>query len=477
MAYSNRQQALEASTATDWLLVGLYFLLVCFGLAAILTANYEPMSWDTFNLSEFLDLRIGRQTTWALGSVIVAFLIQLFDNRFFSLSAYLIYGLVLLLLVAVLFLGKEIAGSHSWFDFGFGRFQPSELAKTATALALAKYLSGLNVNIRYLEPKIISAIIIIIPAFLIILQGDMGTALVFSAFLLPLYREGLASIFLILGIIFIALFFGTLFFSQALVNLFVVVVINVFAVSALWYKRREWITIVVASAILLVLSFVVGQEWEIALLVLMGSALVVFFLLYHQLNRPSFGVISLLLATMLYVHSISYIYTSLLKPHQKGRIDVLLGKVDDIKGLGYNLHQSKIAIGAGGLWGKGYLQGLQTQGNFVPELSTDFIFCTIGEEMGFAGSSIFILLYLAFLIRIIFVAERQKSKFSRIYGYGVASIFFFHFLVNIGMTIGILPIIGIPLPLISYGGSSLLSFTILLFLMVRLDARRRDMAH
>ena len=330
-------------------------------------------------------------------------------------------------LVAVLLLGKEIAGSKSWFQFGSFAIQPAEFAKFATCLAIAKYLSAIDRKMRSLKTKILAFFIILFPAGLILLQNDTGSALVYFSFILVLFREGLSGSFLILGGIIAILFLLTL-----------------------------WLGILYAIGIVL--------------------AVCLFFLLFIKRNRNNiFILIAVFLITGGFIFSVDYAFENILEKHQKTRINVLIGKETDIRGAGYNVHQSKIAIGSGGLTGKGFLKGTQTKYNFVPEQSTDFIFCTIGEEWGFAGSFVVVFLFSALLIRLIIMAERQKSKFSRIYGYGVASILFFHFIINIGMTIGIAPVIGIPLPFISYGGSSLWAFTILLFIFIRQDASRREL--
>jgi len=331
------------------------------------------------------------------------------------------------LLVGVLVAGKEIAGSRSWFQVGSFSLQPSEFAKFAICLALAKYLSGMETNIRRLSTRISAAFIITLPAFLILLQGDTGSAIVFAALILVLFREGLSGNLLWLGLLVAVLFIITL-----VVNKFIVIGI-------------------------------------------LATNVVLVYLLYKNIRKKVFLMIGMFILASAYVYSVDYAFENILEPHQKKRINVLLGIETDIRGAGYNVHQSKIAIGSGGFTGKGYLKGTQTKFDFVPEQSTDFIFCTIGEEWGFLGSFVVIVLFSGLLIRLIFIAERQRSKFSRIYGYGVVSILFFHFAVNISMTIGLFPVIGIPLPYISYGGSSLWGFTLLLFIFLRQDSVRLEL--
>ena len=407
----------------DWLTVFLYLSLVFIGWINIYAAVYNEDHQSIFDFSQ----NYGKQLMWIISSVILAMIILMIDIKFFSSFSYIIYLLSMVSLVAVLLLGKEIAGSKSWFQFGSFAIQPAEFAKFATCLAIARYLNVIDRKMQSLKTKILAFLILLLPAGLILLQNDTGSALVYFSFILVLYREGLSGSFLILGGIIAILFLLTL-----------------------------WLCILYAIGIVL--------------------AICLFFLLFIKRNRKNiFTLIAVFIIAGGFIFSVDYAFENILEKHQKTRINVLIGKETDIRGAGYNVHQSKIAIGSGGLTGKGFLKGTQTKYNFVPEQSTDFIFCTIGEEWGFAGSFVVVFLFSALLIRLIIMAERQKSKFSRIYGYGVASILFFHFIINIGMTIGIAPVIGIPLPFISYGGSSLWAFTILLFIFIRQDASRREL--
>ena len=407
----------------DRLTVFLYLLLVFIGWINIYAAVYNEEHKSIFDLSQ----NYGKQLIWIISSVVLALIILMIDIKFFSSFSYIIYFLSIFSLLAVLLLGKEIAGSKSWFQIGSFALQPAEFAKFATCLAIAKYLSAIDRKMKSLKTKIFAFIILLFPAGLILLQNDTGSALVYFSFILVLYREGLSGSFLILGGIFAVLFLLTL-----------------------------WLGILYAGGIVL--------------------AVCLFLLLLIKRNRNNiFTLIAAFIISGGFVLSVDYFFEDVLEKHQKTRINVLIGKETDIRGAGYNVHQSKIAIGSGGLTGKGFLKGTQTKYNFVPEQSTDFIFCTIGEEWGFAGSFTVVLLFSTLLIRLIIIAERQKSKFSRIYGYGVSSILFFHFIINIGMTIGIAPVIGIPLPFISYGGSSLWAFTILLFIFIRMDASRGEL--
>ncbi|MBK9045993.1 MAG: rod shape-determining protein RodA [Bacteroidia bacterium] len=404
----------------DWLIVGIYLVLVLIGWVNIYAAVYNEDHKSILDISQ----NYGRQMIWIATSLVLAIFILVIDGKFFEAFAYPIYGFVLLILVAVLLFGREVAGSKSWFEIGAFRLQPAEFAKFATNMALAKYLSTVNINMKDFRTKLVAGTFIIIPIAMILLQNDTGSALVFCSFIFVLYREGLSQNVLIIG------FFAVLLFVLALMVSKIIIVsvlagIAVLAIALLRKTRKNIITISVILAL---------------------AAGVVF--------------------------SVDYFFHNVLEPHQKQRINVLLGKDTDLKGAGYNVNQSLIAIGSGGLTGKGFLNGTQTKFDFVPEQSTDFIFCTVGEEWGFLGSLVILGLFTALLYRILFIAERQKSDFTRIYAYGVASILFIHLMVNIGMTIGLLPVIGIPLPFLSYGGSSLWSFTILLFILVKLDSYR-----
>ncbi len=407
----------------DWITIILYFALVLIGWISIYAAVYNELYSSIFDMSQ----NYGKQLIWIGTSVFLALVIIIIDAKFFSTFSFPIYLLMMLLLFGVLVAGKEIAGSRSWFQIGSFSLQPSEFAKFATALALAKLLSPTESNTHRLKTRILAAIIIIVPAFLILLQGDTGSALVFGSFVLVLFREGLSGKLILVGMAVAVLFFLALVFNK-------------FIIIGL-----------LAANVTLVLY------------------------LYKNLRKRWIVVIGLFIMASGYVYSVDYAFENVLQDHQKKRINVLLGIETDIRGAGYNVHQSKIAIGSGGFKGKGFLKGTQTKFDFVPEQSTDFIFCTIGEEWGFLGTFVLIVLFLSLLIRIIFLAERQRSKFSRIYGYGVAAIIFFHFAVNIGMTIGLFPVIGIPLPFVSYGGSSLWGFTILLFIFLRQDSVRLEL--
>ncbi|MGB0929141.1 MAG: rod shape-determining protein RodA [Chitinophagales bacterium] len=452
-------------TSIDWFLVINYLLLVGIGWLAIYTADYNPDNASIFSI----DQRYGRQFAAIVTCLFIAFIIQILDTRFYTAFAYLIYAFSLFFLILVLFLGSEISGSRSWFKLGFFNFQPSEIAKFATCLALAKYLSTLNISLKDTKQQITAWAILFLPVLLILLQGDAGSAVVYSALVLVMYREGLSGGYLLLGVLAVVLFI------LSLLQPFEVVVgaLSILLFIGLVYQRGFKLGLVLSYLVPTTLLFAGAYYLESqTMLILLLIGVVIFLLVSIATKRFVYILVTFLFCCSIYVKGVDYAFNNFLKPHQQNRIGVILGTIEDKRGVGYNLNQSKIAIGSGGLWGKGFLQGTQNKGKFVPELSTDFIFCTIGEEFGFMGSVILIGLFILLLLRLIAIAERQKSKLTRVYAYGVASIIFFHFLVNIGMTLGLVPVIGIPLPFISYGGSSLLGFTMLLFILVKLDSER-----
>ena len=405
----------------DWVMIFLYLTLVLMGWVNIYAAVYNEEHQSILDVTQ----RYGKQLIWIGLSVFAALVILLIDGKFYSTFAVPIYIVIMLLLVVVLVTARDVAGARSWIDIGAFKLQPSEFAKSATALALAYYLSSINIRMDELKTKLIAGLILAVPAGLILLQNDTGSALVFGAFAFVLYREGLSGNFLLFGLAVALLFIFSLLFPP------------------------------------------------LTMLIILGALLLVLFLFQRKKTvKLGVGFGSILIVLMGFVYSVDYIFNNVLEPHQQVRIDVLLGKADDPTGAGYNVNQSKIAIGSGGFSGKGFLKGTQTKYDFVPEQTTDFIFCTVGEEWGFIGSLVVISLFAALILRIFFIAERQRSAFTRIYGYCVGTILLFHFMINIGMTIGLMPVIGIPLPFFSYGGSSLLGFTILLFIFIKLDGFR-----
>lgn len=405
----------------DWITVLMYVVLVLMGWANIYAAVYNEEHYIITDISQ----KYGKQMIWIGTAFLLALIVLIIDENFYTAFAYVIYGLFMVLIIAVPFLGREVKGSRSWFRFGDFGLQPAEFMKFATNLAIAKFLSNQNIKIADYRNTIITLLMLLVPMVIIMkLQNETGLAIVFVAFIFTLYREGLSVNYLLLG------FLAAILFILALLvnNIFLFAIIGILCSLSLLFIKRSRTNL-----------FVVALIGVVACGMVKGTSTV-------------------------YEH---------LEPHQKIRIDVLLGRgTVDLKKEGYNVNQAKIAIGSGGFAGKGYLQGTQTKYDFVPEQDTDFIFCTVGEEWGFLGSSLVIILQLALIIRVVFMAERQRSPFSRIYGYGVASVLFFHLTVNIGMTIGLAPVIGIPLPFFSYGGSSLWSFTLLLFIFIKLDSHR-----
>lgn len=409
----------------DWLTICIWILLCVIGLFNIHAAVYDPAHPGLFSL----ETNYGKQSIYIFTAIIIGFCILIIDQRFFISMTPIIYIAVVLLLITVLVVGRNVGGNQAWIPLGSFRLQPSEFAKLGTCLLLAFYFNTQSNKTPNLQTLLIGACIVLLPFCLVLLQKDTGSALVFLSFVFVFYREG--------------------------------------------YIGNNMLILAGLAILFFVLALLYNQWILIALLALIS---VLFFFLLGKKKKYIINLLIFFIASSVYILSVEYLFNNVLKPHQRGRIDVVLGKLDDPRDLGYNLNQSKIAIGSGQLFGKGYLQGTQTKYNFVPEQSTDFIFCTVGEEWGFVGSTILIFLYLILLIRIVNIAERQRSVFARAYAYGVASILFFHFFINIGMTIGIIPVIGIPLPFISYGGSSLWSFTILLFLLLRFDSARKGLS-
>jgi len=405
---------------TDWILVSLYFAFVLMGWLNIYAAVYNENHKSIIDMSQ----AYGKQLIWIGTALLIAVAILVIDQKFFTAFAYPIYGFSLLILIIVLLFGREVAGSKSWFRIGDLALQPSEFVKFTTALVLAKYLSAINIRMQDIKTKMSAFALIFVPVLFVLLQNDTGSAIVFLAFIFVLYREGLSGNVLIFGLLLSVLFFLPLLFDK-----------------------------------LIIISVLIG----------IGAIL---FYLMRKHKKDLIALVTIIVLSVGFVYSVDYLYDHVLHPHQKQRIDVLIGKQTDLKGAGYNVNQSKIAIGSGGFMGKGYLQGTQTKYDFVPKQSTDFIFSTIGEEWGFMGSSVVIILFVILFYRILLVAERQRSVLSRIYGYGVVSIFFIHFMINIGMTLGLFPVVGIPLPFFSYGGSSLWAFTILLFVLIKFDSNR-----
>jgi rod shape determining protein RodA len=401
----------------------IYVVLMIVGWLAILATTYDGV-FEPFNLAT----SHGKQLLFMGVSILTLFVLLGFDRRLLQNLSYPIYIVVIGLLLSVFIIGSATKGNLNWIDFGFFKLQPSEFAKFATALALARYLDTPQVRFDNWKQRTIAFAILGAPLVIVLAQGDAGSALVFLSFIFVLNKEGLSNWFIYFGLYMIAI-----------------------SLMALTLDKFSLITAIIVFFALVLLYIFVILPRERALVAL---------------------IVGLMVMSIGYTIAVDTAFNNILKPHQQDRINIILGKLEDKKGVGYNLEQSKIAIGSGGLLGKGYLQGTQTRYDFVPEMSTDFIFCSIGEEWGFVGSVVLILLFVALLQRLIFLAERQRSAFSRVYIFSVASIIFMHFMINIGMTIGLLPVIGIPLPFISYGGSSLLSFSLMIAVAIKLDSER-----
>jgi rod shape determining protein RodA len=454
-------------------LLFVYLLMVMMGWFNIYAAVYNDLHHSIFDLN----MQYGKQLLWIIAALVIAASILLIDSKFFSVFTYPIYGFTVFLLVMVLFFGREVNGARAWFEFGGIRLQPGELAKVATSLAISKILSRFNVNVNSWKTILLVGGILAVPGAIILLQNDTGSMIVYVAFSLVLYRMGMPGSILLLGVACVVLFIVSLIFPPyyIVLGILAVVLISVFFVRR---RLKDLTTTLIVLASSLSIAFIISRwfisfTWMNFTIVSLCTSAVPFLLIAYRYRLKFVFVLYFLLATSIsLVFSVDYLFNSVLEKHQRTRINVLLGNESDLKGAEYNVNQSKIAIGSGGFSGKGYLQGTQTKFNFVPEQSTDFIFCTVGEEWGFIGSVIVIGLFVFLLVRIIIVAEKQRSVYSKLFGYCVASIFFFHFAINVGMTFGMVPVIGIPLPFFSYGGSSLWSFTILLFIFLKLDLDR-----
>ena len=460
-------------------LVVCYLFLVFVGWINIFASVYSEEHSSIFDMSQ----RYGMQFIWIITAfILAASVIFVINPKVYSVLSPPIYLFVCVLLFAVIFLGKEVNGSHSWFEFGKVKFQPAEISKISTSLFLAYIMSKYGFRLGRFRDALAVALTILIPMALIVMEKETGSALVYCGFVFLLYREGLSGWFLVFGILAILLFIVTLAVSP-LAAIIILFALHGVANGVFTRSLIKHLAIIVPISILLgFLPKILSFEWMqgiasldveyIALGIVSAAAILG---LWKFVGKKA-GHIKLLflsfLCSVALVFSVEFIFEKILQPHQRARIENLLGITEDLMGAGYNVHQSKIAIGSGGFLGKGFLDGTQTKFDFVPEQSTDFIFCTVGEEWGFVGSVIVIGVYLFLIIRLIILSERQKDRFARIYGYCVACCFFMHVFINIGMTMGLVPVIGIPLPLLSYGGSSLWSFTVLLFIFIKLDMER-----
>lgn len=473
--------------SVDWFTIALYFILIICGWLSIYGSSYDyEHATSIFDLAS----RSGKQLIWIGTSLVMAFVLLKLDSKVYDVFAYFIYLFFILLLLVPIIMGPEIKGSRSWIIITNDiRLQPAEFAKFAVSLALARYISRFNFMISKRKDFVTVIGIILIPMLLILMQNETGSALVYVAFTLMLYREGLPGIFLFLGLAAVVLFVVGLKYSQidmGLISLgefisIILVIISSALLIAVYSKKQSSVPILiitfgaglfVAAAIPALIGFHVN--W--GLVAIVGLAALVIYLIVlarQQWSKIYLWVIVFIIGSFSFVASTNYLFNDILQPHQQMRIKVTLGMEDDLAGAGYNVNQSKIAIGSGGFLGKGFLEGTQTKLKYVPEQDTDFIFCTVGEEQGFVGAIVVLLLFLTLILRLIYLSERQRETFGRVYGYCVACVFLWHVAINIGMVIGLTPVIGIPLPFFSYGGSSLWGFTLLLFVFLRIDMKRK----
>jgi rod shape determining protein RodA len=458
----------------DWITIGLYLAMMFIGWINIYAAVYNEEHKSIFDMTQ----RYGKQLMWIGAAIFIAVLMINTDSKFFVTFAFPIYIALVVVLLVVLVVGSEIKGARSWIQLGNFSIQPSEFMKMATSLALARYISSYDFKIHDYKSLLSLAAIIGIPVGLIFLQNDTGSAIVFGVFILVLYREGLNGLVLFFSFLIAVVFILTMLLDPLITIL--ILTIAALIINYLLKKKLQRALIGAGTffgifGLLWLLNRVFGGSVSPVFFILIAAVLTsaMYFTWAMVLHKHSLAIlIGIYLGCVLFSVSVDYVFHNVMEQHQRDRINEVLGIQSDVLGTGYNVNQSKIAIGSGGLFGKGFLQGTQTKFDFVPEQDTDFIFCTVGEEWGFLGSTVVVGLFMALLMRIIFLAERNRSRFSRVYGYCVASIIFFHFAINIGMTIGLAPVVGIPLPFFSYGGSSLWSFTLLLFVFVRLDASR-----
>ena len=471
----------------DWWTVAIYIALLTFGWISVCGASYSYGDTDIFSLST----RSGMQIVWIGTSITLGFVLVMLDDRFYDTFAYIIYALLLLLLFATIFNPHTIKGSRSWLVLGPLRLQPAEFAKFATALALAKFMSIYGYNIQQWKHFAATLAIILLPMLFIVLQRETGSALVYLSFFLMFYREGMPGSILFTGVAMVVYFVVGIRFAEVYMDgsptsigmYSVLILIQLFSIAMIWvycnpqkaFRALLYMLGISLATYLLSLIPAVTPVLNLVYVQLVMLVILICYLVWEGFSsrlRNYYFIALFAVGSACFFYGADFIMQHVMEPHQRSRINVLLGLDDDLRGAGYNVHQSEIAIGSGGLEGKGFLNGTQTKLKFVPEQDTDFIFCTVGEEEGFVGSAGVLLLFLALIWRLIFLAERQSMTFGRVYGYCVLSIFLFHVFINVGMVLGLTPVIGIPLPFFSYGGSSLWGFTFLLFIFLRLDASR-----
>ncbi len=469
----------------DWWTILIYLALLAFGWISVCGASYTYGDTDIFSL----DTRSGMQIVWIGTSIVLGFVLLMLDDRFYDTFAFFIYGALVLLLIATIFNPHEIKGSRSWLVLGPVRLQPAEFAKFATALAVSKLMSTYGFMMGNWKHFAAACGVVLLPMLCIVMQKETGSALVYFSFFLMFYREGMAGSILFTAVAMVIYFVVGIRFEDAMLwstptsvgKFTVLLLVQIFTASMVYVycqnRKQFWqillYTLGITVASLLFSRFVI--PFDVVWVQMALTAFLIGFLVYEGLGtrvRYYFFIALFAVGSVLFFNLADYVLNDVMQPHQRVRINVLLGLDEDLSGAGYNVHQSEIAIGSGGLQGKGFLNGTQTKLKFVPEQDTDFIFCTVGEEEGFLGSSFVLLLFLALILRLIKLAERQTFKFGRVYGYSVLSIFLFHVFINVGMVLGLTPVIGIPLPFFSYGGSSLWGFTFLLFIFLRIDAGR-----
>ena len=471
----------------DWLTVGLFLVLVIFGWLNIYGASY---SFDQTSIFDFSN-RAGKQFAWILGSLVLGLVLLLIDYKTYDVLAYIAYGVMIVLLLITPLLAHNIKGSLSWISLGPVSLQPAEFAKCIVALAVAKYMGRYEYKLRTWRDLIVPFALIAVPAIIImVLQRETGSALVFAAFLLVFYRQGMSGYILWIGVAAVALFIISIRFGGIalpygsgsvgiLTCMLLLTAVEIFFICK--ENKMRWQPLILIGSVaaiyglclLINIWVTVPFDW-VSMGIVAALILYTIFVSLYWRRYMLLIVAAFTLGCIGYTQACDFVFTRVLQPHQRIRIEVLLGMKEDPAGAGYNVNQARIAIGSGRFIGKGYLNGTQTKLQFVPEQDTDFIFCTVGEEWGFAGSVAVLLVYLFFILRLIEIAERQRTIFTQIYAYAVASIFLFHLTINVGMVLGLLPVIGIPLPFFSYGGSSLWGFTLLLFILLRLDAARME---
>lgn len=482
---ADRTRGKSVFHSIDWWTILIYIALLSFGWVSVCGASYAYGDADILSL----DSRSGMQLVWIGTSIVLGFVILMSDDSFYDTFAYAIYAALLILLFVTIFNPHQIKGSRSWLVLGPLRVQPAEFAKFATALAVAKFMAVYGYSIHRWKDFAATLAIVLVPMMFIVLQRETGSAVVYLAFFLVFYREGMSGSVLFTGAAAVLYFVVGIRYAEVYMadsptsigEFTVLLMIQLFTAGLVWFYgnnkrlawRIGWITLAITLCSLLLLKV----SFNIAYIQLAMTAVLLGYLLWEALStrlRNYYFIALFTFGSACFFYGTDFILNHMMEPHQRTRINVLLGLEQDLKGAGYNVHQSEIAIGSGGLEGKGFLNGTQTKLKFVPEQDTDFIFCTVGEEEGFLGSASVLLLFLALVLRLIKLAERQPFRFGRVYGYCVLSIFLFHVFINVGMVLGLTPVIGIPLPFFSYGGSSLWGFTILLFIFLRIDASRNQ---